>query len=352
MLNIVERIDRAKYAPTICVQKRGGRLEQEIERQGIPLLELPFTVAARPYGTVLFRVWRAAQPFRRHGFRLWHSFHYADDYSEPIVARFAGSRHWVYTKKNMMWRGRAWKVRTFLASAIAAQNSEMIENFFCGVRTRRKVRLVPCSVDSARFTPADRIGSAHRDLGGSDDAPPQIGCVANVLPIKGQLCLIEALATVPQACVKLAGPLLDQDYFALLEQRIKALGLGERVAFLGPIADVASFLRSTDVFVLPTEYPGEGCSAALLEAMACGKACVATSVGGSKDVIENGRSGLLVPPNDPQALAAAIRRLLDDSALRAKLGCEALRRINERYDIRFEVAACEAIYDSLLGSSA
>ncbi len=349
MLNIVERLDRQKYTPSICVLKRGGRLEQEIERQGIPLLELPFTVAARPYGTVLLRAWRAAQPFRPHGFRLWHSFHYADDYSEPLIARFSGCRHWVYTKKNMMWRGRAWRVRTMLASGVLAQNSEMLETFFNGNRVRRKTRLVPCSVDADRFTPGEL---AEPTRNGAADGPLLIGCVANILPIKGQRTLIEALALVPRAKLLLAGPLLDPDYYAILKARIEQLGLADRVSFLGPVTDVATFLHSLDVFVLPTEHPGEGTGVALLEAMASGKACISTRAGGPIDIIVDGECGLLVPPGDARTLADALNRLLADQALRAEFGALARRRIEERFDIRTEVIAHEAMYDSLLGSSA
>jgi glycosyltransferase involved in cell wall biosynthesis len=350
MLNIVERLDRNIYAPTICVQKRGGKLEREIERQGIPLLEAPFTTTARPYPTLAYRCWKLAKFFRPHRFKLWHSFHYSDDYTEPLIARFAGCRNWMYTKKNMMWRGRAWKMRTYFARAIAAQNSEMIESFFVSRNARSKARLVPCSVDASTFTPGER--ASMNGASTTFDAAPLIGCVANILPIKGQACLIEALPSIPGARLLLAGPFLDENYRQSLSDRAQELGLNDRVAFLGPVSDVVGFLRSLDVFILPTEPPGEGCSAALLEAMACGKGCVATSVGGSKDVIEHGASGLLVKPGDVSEIIDAIRRLLDDANLCSSMGVAARLRVEQRYDIWHEVKAYQDIYASLLSSRA
>jgi D-inositol-3-phosphate glycosyltransferase len=239
------------------------------------------------------------------------------------------------------------RMRTYFARAIAAQNSEMIESFFVSRNARSKARLVPCSVDASTFTP-----NGPKRSNGASAAAPLIGCVANILPIKGQASLIEALPSIPGARLQLAGPFLDDSYHKSLRDRVKELGMSDRVDFLGPVSDVVGFLRSLDVFILPTEPPGEGCSAALLEAMACGKGCVATRVGGSKDVIEHGTSGLLVKPGDVGEMIDAIRRLLDDANFRVSVGVAARLRVEQRYDIWHEVKAYQDIYESLLNSRA
>ena len=132
MLNIIERLDRDAFAPSICVLQKGGDLEREIERQGIPLLEHPFTVPARPYHTLLARALAAARPFRPHRFALWHSFHYLDDYTEPLIARLSGAKYWVYTKKNMNWGRRSWSLRSLLATRIAVAEQRHDEGFLRG----------------------------------------------------------------------------------------------------------------------------------------------------------------------------------------------------------------------------
>ena len=100
---------------------------------------------------------------------------------------------------------------------------------------------------------------------------------------------------------------------------------------------------------MPSLKKGEGCPVALLEAMACGKACIATDVPGSRDIIENEVSGLLVPPEDAEALGDAIRRLAESPDLRQQLGHQARRRVEQHFTIEHEVAAHEQLYSRLLG---
>ncbi len=344
MLNIIERLDRQEFTPSICIQRRGGKLEVEIERQGISLLEAPFTTAPRPYTTLPYRCWKLAQTFRPHGFKLWHSFHYSDDYTEPLIARFAGCRNWIYTKKNMMWRGRAWKVRTYLARAIAAQNQDMLRDFFAADRTRRKVSLVPRGVDIAKFSVN---GSAMKEA--APDGLVTVTCVAQLVPRKGHPMLLEAAARNSRIVVQIAGAAMDEQYTEQLERQVQALGIPDRVRFLGPVADVVSLLHNSDIFALPTNEQAEGCPVALLEAMACGLPCVATDVPGSRDVIESGVNGLLTPAGDAERFAHALDSVVADPALRATLGSNARRRVEEHYHLGVEVARHEAIYHSLLG---
>src|SRR4029453_18540993 len=140
MLNIVQRLDLNKYAPAVCVLQKGDSLDIEVGKTGIPLIEALFTVNAKPYAGLLNRARNAAKVFRGYGFQLWHSFHYSDDYTEPMIAHFAGARAWVYTKKNMNWGRRSWYLRTFLARRVAVQNSDMMRDFFSGPFFRRKAR--------------------------------------------------------------------------------------------------------------------------------------------------------------------------------------------------------------------
>jgi glycosyltransferase involved in cell wall biosynthesis len=109
-----------------------------------------------------------------------------------------------------------------------------------------------------------------------------------------------------------------------LEALTKRLGIAEAVHFCGFRANAAELLKAFDVFALPSlkEYHSLG----LLEAMRAGLPIVATAVGGNPESVEDGRSGLLVPPRDSGALAAAIMRCIEDSALRRSLGWEAKQR--------------------------
>lgn len=352
MLNIIERLDRAKFAPAVCVAQKGGGLDKEVERLGIPFLEAPFTVPARPYRTFLARARRAAQAFKPYRFALWHSFHYADDYSEPIIARLAGARAWVYTKKNMNWHRRSWYLRTLLATRVAAQNTDMLRDFFATQWWRRKVSLVPRGVNAERFHPDAPQRLRLREQCNISARAVVAACVAHLVPVKGHPTLLEALSRASDVHLLLAGRPVDDAYAASLKKLAHELNVADRVSFLGDVRDVPALLAETDIFVLPTwaQWRMEGCPVALLEAMACGRACVATDIPGSRDLIESRRTGLLVPPADPRALAGALKELSASPELRNLLGQNARRRVLERFSIEREVLAHETFYAAALGA--
>jgi glycosyltransferase involved in cell wall biosynthesis len=350
MANILERLDHDRFLPSVCVLKKGGRIDQELEELGIPLLELPFTVPVQPYHSFAHRVWRTAQPFRKFGFQIWHSFHYADDYSEPVIARLSGARHWVYTKKSMSWGSRAWLLRSYLASKIVADNTEMLPRFFNRAGLRNKVMLVPHGLSLEQFNPSTAPTLDLRQKYGIGKTEVVVGCVAQLVPVKDHPTLIYAAAKLPGIHFLLAGSTVDQEYWDSLVGLVNQLGLGDRVHFCGNVNNIPAFLSEVDIFVLPTQGVGrmEGCPVALLEAMACGKPCIATDISGSRDLIIHNQTGLLVPPGDPEALAEAARTLINKPDLRNLYGQAARRRVEEYYTIEREVAQHEALYQQIL----
>jgi glycosyltransferase involved in cell wall biosynthesis len=351
MLNIVERLDRARYQPAVCVSKPGGDLCWEVERLGIPLLVSPFTVGAQPYGSLLRRAWRAAGPFRERRFVLWHSFHYLDDYTEGIVARMAGAGAWIYTKKNMNWHRRSWRLRTLLARRVAAQNTAMMREFFGCWPWRKRARLIPRGVDPVKFRPQGEPRlELRRKLRLPGEAVLAVS-VGHLVPVKGHPALLRAAADCAGLHVVLAGRAADQQYAASLHQLSRELRTEDRVHFLGEVKDIPALLAEADIFVFPTTPKGEGCPVALLEAMSCGLACVATRIPGSEDVIEHESSGLLVPPEQEATLAEAIRRLMVSADMRARLGAGARQRILTRYTIDHEVRLHDAMYSEILGAA-
>lgn len=352
MLNIIERLDRKKFAPAVCVMNKGGDLDQEVERLGLPFIEAPFTVQAQPYHTLVFRAWKAAQVFRPYRFSMWHSFHYLDDYTEPMIARLAGAKAWVYTKKNMNWHRRSWILRSFLATRIVSQNTDMIDNFFKSKHFRLKTHLIQRGVDTATFSPQSCTCQKWRKQVGISSDTIVVGCVAHLVPVKGHPTLLRAIAQVSDMHVLIAGKPLDQAYVASLEQMVRDLGIKDRVHFVGNVDDVPNFLAEVDIFVLPTwsKWRQEGCPVALLEAMACGKACVATDIPGSRDLIESGNSGLLVVPENDSRLAETLDLLYNSSQLRGKLGQAARARVVDQFSIEQEVLAHERLYTHVLGS--
>lgn len=349
LLHVVKRLDRERFSPSIAVLKSGGSLEDEIRALGIPLLELPFTVAPRPLPSLPLRVFKAAQQFRPYKFDLFHSYHYGNDYTEPLIARASGAKAWVYTKKNMSWGGsgrRGWLLRTRFATRVAAQNTTMIEQFFIEPQVRRKVVLLPRGVDTEKFRPGVEPRLALRQRIGISQDTFLVGTVAHLVAVKGIETLIEAVSRVPNVHLVIAGKPIDAAYVQSLEALCVSLSVSERVHFLGGIDQVAALHAEIDLFVLPTLNKGrmEGCPVSLLEALACGTASIATKVPGSQDIIEDGVSGVLVPPEDAVQMADAIRSLVDSPEKRRALGEAARQRVLAHYRIEREVQQHEALY--------
>ena len=114
-----------------------------------------------------------------------------------------------------------------------------------------------------------------------------------------------------------------------LHAYVREHALTQRVVFTGSVRNVEDYLRAAEIFAFPTE--DEAFGIALVEAMAAGLACVATAVGGIKDIIRDRENGLLVPARDTAALRAALQALLDDPALSTRLGHRAAAEAAERY---------------------
>lgn len=340
MLDIIERLDRQKFAPAVCVSRKGGALDKEVERLGIPFIEAPVTVRARPYHTLLLRAWKAARVFRAYRFSLWHSFNYSDDYTEPLIARMAGTRNWIFTKKNMSWGNRAWLVRSRLAKAIVALNTEMLDLFFA--KQRYKVRVIPRGVNVGRFSP-DALGSDMRQAWGFADGTTIVGNVANFVPLKNHAHLLQALAqSKSNLALVLAGDFLDASYVDEIRSLSVKLGLQQRVRLLGKVSDIQSFLHSIDIFAFCSQREGFG--VAVIEAMACGLPCVVTDIHSMRDIHQPNQTALVVPSGDVEAFAVGLDELAQHPEKRDQLGKLARERVKECFSIDQEVAKHQQLY--------
>ena len=196
-------------------------------------------------------------------------------------------------------------------------------------------------------------GIPVHDFEGADDRTPHVVldgmtrpivlCVARLDKQKGQRYLLEAAVGVPDATFIFVGDGPDR---SMLEARVRELHLSARVVFLGQRRDIPAWLAACDVFVLPSLW--EGLPLSILEAMAARKPVIATQVGGTPEAITHGETGLLVPPADPVALAAALRTLLDNAALAAQYAAAGRARVQQEFSIETMTRRITHIYDQLL----
>lgn len=205
--------------------------------------------------------------------------------------------------------------------------------------------------------PQRMIKPTYRDVRGefgiSPDAP-LVTIVGNVKPWKGQETVVRAMALIhrelPQARCLLVGSFADQAYVDKLKTFCRENGLEEVVVFTGYQSDIPDFIAATDVFVHASIDP-EPFGIVLLEGMGLKKPVIATDIGAPRETVVNGETGILVPPDDPAALATALLRLLEDETLRKTIGEAGYYRFTANYTAARNVEAIEAIYDELLSTS-
>ena len=210
-----------------------------------------------------------------------------------------------------------------------------------------RVRSIPTGIDLDHFSPGDRA-EARRAVGLPADVPI-VGIVATLRSWKGHGHLFDALKLARTA--ELLVVVGDGPMRQALENYRRDQGLVERVRFAGDRKDVVPWLRAFDVFCLPS-YANEGVPQALMQAMACGLPVVSTPVGSIEELVEDGRTGLLVPPSDPPALARAIDTLIGNRAFAAGLGAAALEHARARFGEKRMVDAMLEVFSDARQASA
>ena len=201
-----------------------------------------------------------------------------------------------------------------------------------------KVRIIAC-------------GSAVSLDSGNGRRPgaSRVGMIARFSPLKGQHVFVEAAKQLsverPETEFVFAGtPLFGENAYAdEVRQESRTALNPDRFRFLGFVDDVPSLLRDLDIVVQPSVHP-EGFGQSVLEAMMAGKPVVASATGGLRELVEDGVSGRLVPPNDSGALYRAIGELLADPVAAAQMGKRGQALACERYDIRSTVRDVERVY--------
>lgn len=204
-----------------------------------------------------------------------------------------------------------------------------------------RITSVRTGIDLARFRPEDR-GAARRRLG--VDPRPAVMILATLRDWKGHDDLLDAWVTlrqrVPGWQLLVVG---DGPRRAHLEARVTAAGLADAVRFTGNQDDVPAWFACAELTVLPS-YGDEGVPQSLMQAAACGLAAVATPVGAIAEAVIDGRTGLLVPPRDPSALAAALERLMTDASLRARMGAAAQEYAQDNFGIDRMLDGMEEVF--------
>lgn len=283
-----------------------------------------------------------------------HTFFPASDLWGGAVARLSGCPIVISSRRDMgILRSRKHHLPYLLANRLFDQVQAVSDKVreFCISEDHlspEEVVTVYNGIDLDAIDTALLCGSVSL---GSEADTPVIATVANIRFIKGIDILVHAAALVvkqvPNAkFVVIGGTLQEPDYAEQVQAAVGRLGLEQIVRFLGTRTDVCALLKQSDIFCLPSR--SEGMSNALLEAMACRLPCVATNVGGNSEVVIEGRTGFLVPSEDPRALAAQIVTLLRDPRRAKRMGEEGRRIVEQKFKVQHMVDRLSWLYKDLL----
>ncbi len=241
---------------------------------------------------------------------------------------------------------RTWLVYRHLVQGVAAISQAVADRLISGGVPPERIEIIHSSVDPSRLA-AGRDPSELRALLGAGPRERVLLSLAVLARRKGIDILLSSLAHLRdrglQPLLWIAGEGPER---AVLQRQAEELALAGQVRFLGHRSDKADLLAACDALVLPSRREGLGVSA--LEAMAAGRAVVASSVGGLQEVVRHGETGFLVPAEDPKALADALFRLLTDDKLRTEMGAAGASRVARDFNARHMVASYERLYRSVL----
>ncbi len=214
---------------------------------------------------------------------------------------------------------------------------------FPWMRAAERVAVIPNGVDLERFAPGLGRGALRAELATAPGVPILV-TASQLLPHKGHAVLLEAMARAavagPPPVLAVIGTGSEEP---ALRRRAADLGLGGRVRFLGFRNGLDRLLEDAAAAVLPSLDGSEGFPNSVVEFLAKGKAVAASRVAGVPEAVTDGVEGLLVPPGDPAALAGALERILNDGALRARLGAAARARAEREFGDGLMVDRMEAL---------
>ncbi len=240
------------------------------------------------------------------------------------------------------------RTTTCVVTISDSQAREIVEEF--GICSADRVRVIPLGLELAHFAPPaiePVRGEFRREIGAGNAAIVTI--VGRLVPIKNHplfLHMAARLVAEGRDCVFAVVGGGEEDH---LRRLAAELGIAERVRFLGWRRDLARIYADSDVVVLTSD--NEGTPVCLIEALSAGCAVASTDVGGVRDVLEEGRLGVLAPAGDAETLARGVATLLDDPALRREMGARGARVIPERFGVERLLSDMTALYDDLLGRS-
>ncbi|MGQ0793010.1 MAG: glycosyltransferase [Deltaproteobacteria bacterium] len=328
-----------KFTPIVC-SLSDGPLIGVLRRKGIDTLVIRKT---RSFDLSL--IYKLICLVRQKKIRLIHSHLLISDIYGWIASAMARIPNVITVHgigiTNFKYGRRAFRFAAARSSAAVVVSRDMKASLagILGMKPEA-FRVVYNGVNLAAFSGAFPVKS--------DDAPLVVGSVGTLRPVKGYEYLIAAAAIVrrefPRVKFVIVG---DGPLRGSLEGTARRLGLVGNIEFLGFRSDIAQLLQTFDIFALSSLT--EGVSISILEAMAASKPVIATDVGGNPEVVENGKTGILTPSQNPEKMAEAIALLLKNRQMRTEFAAAARERVERLFSLDAMINGYDEIYSGILG---
>ena len=350
---IVRRLRESIDATVFCLDAVGA-LGERLQQEHVPVISL-----GRSPGLDLGLVRRFASELKERKIEVIHAHQYTPFFYSACANALAGKpARVIFTEHGRHYPDVVSARRRWLNRLVFRHLADEI-NAVCEFSARslasvdgfvgRPIGIVANGVEVSRYGPALDRSAVRRSLGLSPERR-YILTIARFHPVKDHAMLLRALASLapvhPDVDLLLAGdgPLKQE-----MTELAHALGIANRVKFLGIRRDVPELLAAGDIFALTSV--SEAASLTLMEAMASGLPVVVTNVGGNPELVRDGIDGILVPRGDANAAAQAFDRLLSDSARMTTLGSNGLQRARQHFEIGNTVASYAQLYSRLAGQS-
>jgi glycosyltransferase involved in cell wall biosynthesis len=351
-VQLVQQMDLDRFDLHVACFARSGSFLPLVESRGIPLSV--FSIRRLYSPLTWLRLLQFAHYLRWNRFQVVHAYgFYPNTFAVP-AARLAGvpvviasirDTGEVLAPEKRLVQKAACKLATCVLANADAVRTQLIRDGY----DARKLAVIRNGVDLPRLNRAQQAGPIRREFGIPDDAPI-ITVLARLNEMKGIEYFLDAapavLSLFPKTRFLIVG---DGPARADLQAYAEGKGIGNATTFTGFRMDVPDFLKETSISVLPSL--SEGLSNVLIESMAAGVAVVATNVGGNPEIVDDGITGILVPPRDAGAIGHAITELLANPDALARMGYAGRDRIERRFSMERAVHETQRLYTSLLESS-
>jgi len=349
VVNLVRGLDRSKFDVSLACLRRQGPFLKDIERLDIPVEE--YSLGSFRSRRAFQEMFRCARWIRANRVQIVHTYGFYSNVFGIPAAKLGGASYVIGSIRDTLEfplvQSAVHKLVGRFADAIFVNADVIRQGLIAKGYKGAKINVVKNGVDLTRFARKDESGKLRQEFGLYPTAP-MIVVLSRLSKVKGIDYFLEAAATVAkrfeEARFLIVGDFKDDPgYKATLKRQAIRLGLGRRVIFTGFRLDVQDILSEATMSVLPC-HAGEGLSNAILEAMAAGLPVVATTVGGNPELVADGRTGLLVPPRDPGALANAMSLLLADPRKAQGFGAAGKHRVETEFSLERMVHDTEHFY--------